>query len=158
MKDIKNIDDFFNSKLSDLRVQAPDDAWDNISARLNKKSNFLGGYWKFLAASVALLLAFGTGYFVSFKHFNPKLAQDNTLIHYKDTLQSKDKSEDIKIPIYRVNNSEKENTSQNKKAKNNPTNGSIKERTHHVQGERKTISTPALVTNDCNRIPILFNI
>jgi len=98
-KENKNIDVFVKNKLGDLKVEAPMDAWNNISGQINTPSKGIVFYWKYIAASVALLFAFGTGYFISFKHFNRKMADvSKEKVIYNDTVKSTS-GKTIIIPI-----------------------------------------------------------
>jgi len=98
-KENKNIDVFVKNKLEKLHVEAPMDAWDNISGRINKQSKGAVFYWRYIAASVALLFAFGTGYFISFKHFNNKMAEiSKEKVIDNDSVKSKS-GNTIIIPI-----------------------------------------------------------
>ena len=72
INDRKNIDNLFADGLKTYRAKAPVHAWDSLSTALDKKQSrtkFL--YVRLLAASVAILLAFGAGYF--FANYNKQM-------------------------------------------------------------------------------------
>jgi len=64
INDRKNIDKLFADGLKTYKAQTPVHAWESLSSSLDKKQSrtkYL--YVRLLAASVAILLAFGAGYF-----------------------------------------------------------------------------------------------
>ncbi len=65
------IDKIVRNTLYDYSASAPDDVWNSIQNQLNnKKFRIAPVYWKSLAASIALLISFGGGYFLSTNRIN----------------------------------------------------------------------------------------
>lgn len=78
-KDKKNIDLLFESKLKGFRVSPPSYAWDRLVHDMEKeKSNKRFFYFRRIAASLLIFLAFGSGYFYAkYKiHKSPVLSQE----------------------------------------------------------------------------------
>lgn len=66
MKKNENIDKIFKDRLSDYSEKVPDFVWSNIEKTLaNKKAEKRKPVFWLVAASVAILLSFGTGYWLS---------------------------------------------------------------------------------------------
>jgi len=66
MNERKNIDDLFAKGLKTYKAKAPAHAWENLSADLGRKqSNKKLLFIRLAAASIAILIAFGAGYFYS---------------------------------------------------------------------------------------------
>jgi len=72
--DKKNkIDSFFQQNLYDLEMEVPAGIFTKIDQHIEeKKRRRLLGYWYAMAASVSLLIALGTGYFMGKKSFVPE--------------------------------------------------------------------------------------
>lgn len=64
-----NIDKIFKEKLYDHAATPPSDSWSNIEDVLHnrKKSRFLSVYWA-MAASLALLIGIGAGFYIGINH------------------------------------------------------------------------------------------
>ncbi|HEY9125304.1 MAG TPA: hypothetical protein PK252_09705 [Bacteroidales bacterium] len=64
-----NIDRIFKEKLYDHAALPPSDSWSNIEDALHnhKKSRFISIYWA-MAASLALLVGIGTGFYIGINH------------------------------------------------------------------------------------------
>jgi hypothetical protein len=77
-----NIDKLAQDKLYHYQASPPDDAWLFIKANIKQKKNsFIPPFlWKGMAATIALLISFGTGYFVSFKQSSKLFIQTNNEI------------------------------------------------------------------------------
>jgi len=66
LNDRKNIDDLFHNKLDGFEKDLPGYIWDNVNEELKKKKRRKRMFFYYgIAASFALLLSFGTGYFLN---------------------------------------------------------------------------------------------
>jgi hypothetical protein len=64
MNERKNIDDLFAKGLKTYKAKAPAHAWENLSADLDRKQSYKKLLFvRLAAASIAILIAFGAGYF-----------------------------------------------------------------------------------------------
>lgn len=114
----KKIDDLFNDFLHDYEEEVPSFVWNNLKTELKaKKRTHVLYYFKATAASIALLITFGLGYFVSDLNLN-KNNKAKTLQQDRNKLFSLGKSrpsgdsldivETDKLPDESVVNKQKE--------------------------------------------------
>ncbi|RLD59929.1 MAG: hypothetical protein DRJ05_05635 [Bacteroidetes bacterium] len=70
-KDSKNIDKLFENSLKGYREKPPVDSWSRMDLALDKrKAGNVIVFWKWMAAAVLILFAFGSGYFYAISNFN----------------------------------------------------------------------------------------
>lgn len=70
-----SIDTFFHDSLYDLEMEVPAGIFGKIEQHMEeKKRKRVLGYFYSIAASIAILIALGTGYFVGMKHASTNLA------------------------------------------------------------------------------------
>ncbi|MBM3435196.1 MAG: hypothetical protein FJY07_03135, partial [Bacteroidetes bacterium] len=76
--DKKNIDILFKNGLAAFRESPPADAWKKLEHDLNKeKAVFFRYYFRWIAASILILVAFGAGYFyASFNLQDPQIVME----------------------------------------------------------------------------------
>lgn len=69
--DNKNIDKLFKSVLKGYREKAPLDSWNRMNLALDKNNAAKTiVFWKWMAAAILILIAFGSGYFYAVSNFN----------------------------------------------------------------------------------------
>jgi len=128
----KNIDRLFRNQLHEYHADPPPDAWENIYSRLEKKPvRSLLFYMKWAAASVLILLAFGTGYYFALYQNQPSLAE-------KPILQEKPEIPPSTLPQTATN----PNITRNAHKKHNP------EPDRQPVKTITTQSAPALLANN----------
>jgi hypothetical protein len=77
MKNLENIDEFFSDKLNQHEENVPPYVWDNIADKLNKKQKRKRlFYMQSAAASVAILIAFFAGYYLTNVDTSTQFASD----------------------------------------------------------------------------------
>ena len=96
------IDDLFNDFLHDYEEEVPSFVWNNLKSELKAKNRLHVLYYvKAVAASVAMLITFGLGYFVSDIDLN-KNNKAKTLQQEKNKLFSSENSRPSSDSLERV--------------------------------------------------------
>lgn len=82
--DIKNIDLLFRESIKGFPIKSPPNAWERLDRNLNvvaRKRNLF--YYRLIAASLLVLIAFGAGYFYATYHSSESLLTDSELYEPK---------------------------------------------------------------------------
>ncbi|MCD4746002.1 MAG: PorT family protein [Bacteroidales bacterium] len=97
-KDIKNIDKLFKDILKGYKEKTPIYAWDKLNNDLHKSNKIINfSYTKWAAASVAILLAFITGYYIAKYNFNTEVVSYNPPQQQDNLLTDNSISEDFSV-------------------------------------------------------------
>ncbi len=116
-KDSKNIDKLFENVLKGHREPPPQDSWNRMNLALDKrKATKTIVFWKWMAAAVLILFAFGSGYFYAVSNFNSDQITENEIPANKNIHKPKvvtnnkieldnfaDESNDINITDDKIN-------------------------------------------------------
>ncbi|MCK4661609.1 MAG: outer membrane beta-barrel protein [Bacteroidales bacterium] len=112
IKENKNIDKLFNNTLHDYEPEVPNHIWDNIKENLvykKKRSRII--LFQRIAASVAILMAFGAGYFLTdLNNKKTQLAEQVIIVNKENELDinTDDKNNSSKNLINPENKTEPE--------------------------------------------------
>jgi len=95
--DKRNIDVLFEEGLKGLREKPPVSAWDRLNSDLNNNNSKKALiYFRWIAASILILLAFGSGYFYAqYKNVNSdeivksNIIQDTSFINESFSFREK---------------------------------------------------------------------
>jgi hypothetical protein len=107
--DKRNIDLLFEEKLKKFRESPPAYTWERLDKDLNhENSSKRIFYIKLAAASLLLLIAFGSGYFYATYNSEPKqkLSQESSIIHSQPATNSGIENDDSKHSISATDNKE----------------------------------------------------
>jgi hypothetical protein len=75
-----SVDEYFNNRLYDMEIQPPEGAWDKIQDSLKeKKRKRILSIIKAMAATVAILIATGIGYYIGTNNINKNTIANNNI-------------------------------------------------------------------------------